>query len=263
MDAGPVFLLAGGGRTGSTLVQRLVVSTGQVLMWGEHRGAIIEHLLAMTKSLGSWLAYQGRFDWARFRLEGYFAWIPNLNPELPCFFSASREFLEHSLGHTARQMGYPRWRFKEIRYGREEALFLHRLYPDTRFVILIRNPADRQRSIKSTRWYQEQYDGNPTVFLRDWARLTAELTEIQPQLPHSLVLRYEDLISEPDACLRRRASVIAVDAARFDRSVVGRVERGSVLPLAPLDPADWQALQCDEIRSIANRVGYHYDAEPS
>ena len=37
----PVFILSSAGRTGSTLLQRLLISTRDIMVWGEHDGAMV------------------------------------------------------------------------------------------------------------------------------------------------------------------------------------------------------------------------------
>jgi hypothetical protein len=54
----PVFVLSAGGRTGSTLVQRLFISTKQILVWGEHNGLLVRGLGEVTRGMANWSAYQ-------------------------------------------------------------------------------------------------------------------------------------------------------------------------------------------------------------
>lgn len=50
----PIFLMAAGWRTGSTLLQRLIMSDSRVLMWGEpyHECGLIQNLAGSMRRLG-------------------------------------------------------------------------------------------------------------------------------------------------------------------------------------------------------------------
>lgn len=256
LDAGPVFLLCGGGRTGSTLVQRLISSSQEVLMWGEHGGGVVPCLQQLIAGIQSWLSHQARHDRSRFEQLGCDAWIPNLNPDVSHFLAATRGFLDRALAEPARSYGFPRWGFKEIWYGREIVRFLQKVYPDASFVFLIRSPVACQRSVKSTHWYREQYGGRPENFLHLWARFSAELVDVQSELDRALVLRYEELLVDVEAVLNKLGAVTRIATDRFDRDVFGRVERGSLIPPVDLDDCDWKVLESEEVRGVAQKLGY-------
>lgn len=253
----PVFLLAGGGRTGSTLIQRLIVSTGRVLVWGEHGGFLLPQLAALIEQTGQWVAdvYGDRMreDFLAGTGDG---WIANMNPVQSAFQSGIRGFLDHSLGATAHAMGYPRWGFKEIRYGAAEALLLQALYPGARFVLLVRNPVSCLRSIKAMGWYGSDFRSDPAIFLGQWAKITAGLMDVLPLLGNACFLRYEDAVSDPDATIDRMGAVIGVPASSFDRTVLDSVLRGHAPAPVPISDEDRRALDASAIRSLASRVGY-------
>lgn len=253
----PVFLLAGGGRTGSTLIQRLIVSTGRVLVWGEHGGFLLPQLAALIEQTGQWVTDvhgdRMREDFLAGASDG---WIANMNPEQSAFRSGIRGFLDQSLGATAHAVGYPRWGFKEIRYGAAEALLLQTLYPGACFVLLVRNPISCLRSIKAMGWYGSDFQSDPTIFLGQWARITAGLMDALPLLGNACLLRYEDAVSDPEATIDRIATVIGVPPSSFDRKVLDSVLRGHAPAPVPLSDEDRHALNESAIRTLAGRLGY-------
>lgn len=254
---GPVFLLATGGRTGSTLVQRLILSTRQVMMWGEHGGILLPRLRELFLQVEEW--NQKTYDHdalVDFRKSPQNSWAANINPGAPFFFAACRAFLDASLGAAARETGFPRWGFKEIRYGATEALALQRLYPHARFVFLTRNPVDCLRSIKAAGWYEQDFAANPFSFLQEWSRISGELADVQPKLQHACLIRYEDLVSEPEKTVGRIAHTIGVPVNAFDLSVLGQKLRGSESAPLALDQADIEALRQPLVQEQASRFGY-------
>jgi hypothetical protein len=254
---GPVFLLAGGGRTGSTLAQRLVLSTRQVMMWGEHGGILLPQLRELFRQIDERNKNAGGYNkLPLYRTNPKAVWVANMNPDPAFFIAGCRAFLDQSLGAAARQMGYSRWGFKEIRYGSAEALTLQRLFPRASFILLVRNPADCLRSIKGTDWYAKDYGADPAVFLEEWSRLSGELAEVQARLQRACLVRYEDLVSAPAAAVDVIARTIGVPASAFDLSVLEKVMRGPAAASESLGKADIEALLQPGLQSLASQFGY-------
>lgn len=252
----PVFLLCAGGRTGSTHLQRLVISSGEALVWGEHDGlymAALEPLLAGLHRLSTGSA---RTQYAHFAAQGPRAWLANVQPPFEHVLEGARALWLEALGRPARDLGYPRWGFKEIRYGGDSALALRTLFPGGRFVVLVRNPRAALRSIKSVPWYLRDHQGDPRSFLRQWERLGSSLLEVLPRLGPGLLLRHEALRQDPEGALATLGGHLGIDPARFDRGVLTQVLRGKALPPAALDAADLAALGEPDILALAERLGY-------
>lgn len=254
---GPVFLLAGGGRSGSTLIQRLILSTRQVLMWGEHGGILLPQLKQLVGSAHAWVEMaRGNQMRTNFQVHGYGTWVANMNPDTSYFQAGCKAFLDRSLGAAAGDMGYDRWGFKEIRYGRSEALILQELYPDASFILLVRNPVYCLRSIKGTKWYARDFNSNPAQFLNVWARISGELADAQPQLKRSCLLRYEDAVADPQRTAKIVSDVIDVPLSAFDLTVFEQVLRGSPISPVALGQDDHDAMCGSEFVSVMNRLNY-------
>lgn len=254
---GPVFLLAGGQRTGSTLIQRLILSTRQVLVWGEHGGILIPQLRSLFNQTVSWAeAENGYKHLASFKANAHHVWAPNMNPEPPYFHTGCRAFLEQSLGAAARDMGYPRWGFKEVRYARDEVRTLQALFPRASFIFLVRNPVSCLRSIKVAHWYKGNFNSDPAKFLSEWTRVSGNLADVYPEYKRACFVRYEDAISNPAETVNTIARTIDVPAAAFDLSVFDNLLRGTSSSPAALDPADMAALQNSALLEVAGKLGY-------
>ncbi|MCW5891966.1 MAG: sulfotransferase [bacterium] len=145
MSAGPVFVL-GHARSGTTLLQRVLNSYDDVLVWGEHAGIV----RPLADAYFGGLATPNLFEHARPLAEvlrdsaaasSWQAWMTWLGPaEWPVAFRRMLETLFVPEGLPGKRV----WGFKEIRYGAEPGdrtlAFLHALWPDARFAFVVRNP---------------------------------------------------------------------------------------------------------------------------
>jgi hypothetical protein len=259
-DQRPIFVLAGGGRTGSTLVQRLLISTRHALIWGEQQGAVISSLRSLLRATDAWRGREARGQFEIFRAQGYNQFIPNMSPDRDAFLFGCRSFLDACFAAPAHALGYARWGFKEIRHGAEDALFLRALFPECALVLLVRHPAACLQSIKSTSWYASGFSSAPDVFLDIWANLSRELAQTASTLPRSILVRYEDLVSDPECVLARLAAVVDIPADAFDREVFDHVKRGTQRPPATLTRQDLDALASPQVGAVAQSLGYDVTA---
>ncbi|HSS71451.1 MAG TPA: sulfotransferase [Casimicrobiaceae bacterium] len=264
----PVFVLAGGARSGSTLLQRMLISTGEIMIWGEHGGLLLDGLQRMVAGMAQWIEAEGARHFERFTSEGWNRWIPNVNPPHDAFVEGARAALLRSLAVPAAELGYPRWGFKEIRYTAGAVELLKMLFPDAPIIVLVRNPEAALRSIKSTAFYEKDYQSRPEVFLSRWA--TASLSLARTCIPGSSVRlwRFEDVVADPEAAITSLAAHVAIDAGRFDRAAIQTRIRG--VPGAvrsdrdsepdadaiSLDQRDRAALAAAEVRDVAAQLGY-------
>jgi hypothetical protein len=199
----PIFVLGCGWRTGSTLLQRILVTDPGVLLWGEPLGD-----LGLLSNIAQMLAQVPSFrKLNRCALVGKPAasslavsWIANLSPPGEDFRCALRTLVDNWLGRPALERGFARWGFKEVRLGAAEAMILHWLYPRAKFLLLTRHPYDCYRSLSDAGWDQV-YHQRPGVqvdsaveFARHWNRLAVSWSELPPDFP-ALHIKYEEIIN--------------------------------------------------------------------
>jgi len=204
-DAGmesPIFLLATGWRSGSTLLQRILVTDPSVLLWGEPLGemAMLSEMAAMVARLSTFpdLDKLCAADEAAFASLPT-SWIATLYPPGQDFRLSLRALLTQWLGEPARRRGFRRWGLKEVRLGAAEATLLHWLYPKAKFVLLSRNPYDCYRSLADSGWHH-LYQSRPEIRIdsaaglaRHWNRIALSWSQLPPTFP-AFRIRYEDLI---------------------------------------------------------------------
>ena len=124
-DEEPIFLLATGWRTGSTLMQRILATDSSLLMWGEPHGrmGILSRMGDMLASFDRSIAPESVVLKSRpGAISG--EWIANLYPRTSVIRQALQSMIYEWLGQPDKGLGYTRWGMKEVRLGYDEAALL-------------------------------------------------------------------------------------------------------------------------------------------
>jgi len=242
----PIFLLAAGWRSGSTLLQRIIASSGEVLMWGEPygRAGVIP---AMTRSAMTLRSSRSETDqgWPR---PAHFAtdevyeqlsehWIANLYPPPAAFKAGFHAQLDTLLGQPARERGFSRWGMKEVRLHGMDAQFLHWVYPNARFLFMLRNPWDAWASAKGAKWWLRWPDSKIETapeFAHHWKRLVQGF--FQWPADNGMLVRYEDLV-QPSFDLDQIREHCGLDSVEDVRGTVIRGMQRSPVALTALEVA--------------------------
>ena len=254
----PIFVLASGWRTGSTLVQRLLCSHSDIHIWGEHRGVIL-HLEQACNAIED-LQRVSEQHGAAFRKQGSNGWLAMMNPPDQHFRVGLRALLEAYYREPTLALGKSRWGFKEVRYPISTARFLHRLYPEARFLLLVRHPEDCLASARATRTLFLKKGllaeiGGVGCFLDYWTRIAASFLEPWDDAV-SLRIRYEDLVADPDQAIRQIGRLVDADPAGFDPGVFKVRRRGWLGRRPRLTSEDRAGMEMERLWEVAKEYGY-------
>ncbi len=125
----PVFILAAGWRSGSTLLQRLL--SERCLIWGEPYG----HAGLIPSLADPIRCFTDRWPEPHHFYRGHppealaTTFIANLYPGVSDLRRAHRGFFERLFAEPARAAGHDRWGLKEVRLDADHALYLRWLFP--------------------------------------------------------------------------------------------------------------------------------------
>lgn len=238
----PVFIFSAGWRSGSTLLQRLLTASNELLVWGEAGGALdwlaeadlgYQQMLAPgNKVFRHGLGGNGEQQFQEFCKNGKEAvhkWIPCMNPPLETIRSGFKALLHETYEEPATKLGYNRWGVKEVRCGLDTAEFLRVLYPEAKFVFLVRNPFDCLSSLKRHNWMDRPQDKRALeYYAQHWVRLASEFRKA----PFGMLVRHEDLVSNTDAVAKLQGylEMVHIDSSFIAKSrVKGGVKSDSAL----------------------------------
>lgn len=217
----PVIILAMG-RSGSTLLMRLLNCSPDIMIWGEHNGflsAFGRAFHALTCAFAKDCMHNS---------ERFVETVLNQQPIIlgrgekwSCewvnaftktdVLAAFRNLIVDLLAR--RVPNGVRWGFKEIRYHGEEIDFFRTLFPRAQFVLLLRNPVHVLQSI--SRHFTR---GDPKRSAQSMLRYIEFLTLIQKQFEQKrqdvIVCHYELLIENRDEQLSRLEQFLGTSLAR-------------------------------------------------
>ncbi|MDX9785219.1 MAG: sulfotransferase [Desulfobacterales bacterium] len=205
-DRSPVFLFCSGHRSGSTLLQRILIESGEIMVWGETGGAL-DYLFLASEGYRQMLGAGG--DRFRFgfggngnqQRESFLAagenrahlWIPCINPPQQTIMRGFRRFIDELYAQSTTDLGYQRWGVKKVRSGLETALFMRTLFPEARFIFLVRNPVACMLSIKRHKWMDHPTDRKALdIYIAQWIKTAGSFKDAD----FGFHIRYEDLVAD-------------------------------------------------------------------
>ena len=194
-DEQPVFLLALSWGSGSTLLQRILMTDPSLLLWGEpygRMGLLPGFTRAVDTVTDKWP--RERFFRARQGDELVTDFVANHYPPPNDMLEAYRDMILRMFAQPAERRGFQRWGLKEVRLAAPDAVLLAKLFPQARFIVLVRDPYRCYRSSKNMRtmWRYDAVVDDVTRFATLWSDMAKTWVDAPASLPHRVV-RYEDL----------------------------------------------------------------------
>jgi hypothetical protein len=202
-DEQPVFLFSAGWRSGSTLLQRMVMqNNSKIVIWGEPYNlcnifdGLANQFRAFTASWPKEIHFLSKID--RSKLSDQ--WVANLYPDVDDLLHAHRQFLNALFAQPAYRFGGGNWGMKVVRLNIDHAIYLRRLYPKGKFIFLCRDPFASYASFRKIYdgWFAKWPDrvvATPYSYGKHWATLTQGFLDGYESLG-GIFIRYEDLDDE-------------------------------------------------------------------
>jgi hypothetical protein len=234
----PVFVISTG-RSGSTLLQRLLNCHPDLVVWGEHHGFLEGFALPLELMRDGG---DNQFPLTPEDNRGPGLLLPTLGDPLAAlewsnprshqeFFAQAKAFIQDYFG--SRLAPEQRWGFKEVRYNNTGVLHMLRdMFPAGRFIFMQRNPMDVACS-KTLAWGDQPgldrlsldkrlLGVNATLAdVRAHYAIQDEFAQENPRVSH--LVRFEDILKSPRATMEEIMTRLELDASRYDWALSGRV----------------------------------------
>jgi hypothetical protein len=258
----PLFLLAAGWRSGSTLVQRLVNSRSAYFLWGEPyaRADLVPRLADSIRPITD--AWPQRPD-VLYESDGDLEdrWTANLHPGPETLLDSHRALFRTLCAPPPGAPADAGWGFKEVRLSAQHALYLHLLFPRAKFVFLVRDPLDAFASYKAWRSWYLRWPEEQVRTAWGYAGLWSELAGgflAQAGAVGGLVIRYEDLVPGGRAI----AALEDLLGGRVDEGVLANRLSGRTGEPGRLSRLEREIIERRTGR-VARRLGYFAEGSPS
>ncbi len=245
----PVFLFGCAWRCGSTLLQRLISSSGEVFIWGENH-ALIAHLDKIHVNVSKWSSLIENQS-VNFKKRKLKAWIANLNPNFPeGLTTASSAYLLYYYHFDTLSLGYKRWGFKEVRLDSSHANFLLTCFPNARIVFLIRDLKDVLASNAANDWYPSI--GSAEGVAKVWMHNVSSFLNVDDY--RILTIKYEDLVADTKSLCKLIEAHLSLKSS-LDINIMNHYVRAADREPC-LSNHERQMLLDPTVTSLLRRLGY-------
>ncbi len=123
------------------------------------------------------------------------SWIPVVSPGPERAVQALRAFFNELYARETALSGFDRWGFKEVRpHALTYMKMLRAVYPEARFIFLVRDPYDTFRSVRGKKFYARFKD--PLQPVKVWHQNVSDFFNSKIPAQVCLLVKYEDLAGQ-------------------------------------------------------------------
>lgn len=226
----PLFIWAPTTRCGTTLLQRLITSSDELIVYGEFEYYAMDLINIFTQLTR--LKDDGQFDEDRKRYaDGELDfWCPHLKPDTEQLQQSVAEHfyrITTIYENTAREDGFERWGLKNPHFPEESLEPLRMLLPRSKHLFIIRNPYDVAESQKGRGWISSIDELRETA--RNWNQNVQGILNQYSNDDRSLIISFNDLIEDQSETVERLEQYLdieGIDQSVFKMKVNNWAEQG-------------------------------------
>lgn len=233
----PIFIFAAGWGSGSTLLQRIVMSSDEVLVWGEpyDRGAPVQRISSTLLPISDNWPPDSHFQVANTPSALSTKWVANLAPSISSLRAAHLAYFDQLFASQAANRNSGRWGLKEVRLTIDHARYFKWLYPNAKFLFLYRDLMPGYLGCRRREWYSvwPRYKATNIIrFAHHWQHLVTGFIEGYKDVD-GLLVKYEDLVSGALSleAIREYLDVNTLDEGILDKKLGSRSKAGTPLIL--------------------------------
>ncbi|HEX8144797.1 MAG TPA: sulfotransferase [Pyrinomonadaceae bacterium] len=218
-ELNPLIVTAPSIRSGTTLLQRLLCSSSNALIYGEECGKDMELSLQLYASKVAVYSHAGQRFAADLKrvLEGDVNdWILDLMPELDGYIGALGRAYFSGLAYCrdyAALVGRPVWGIKYPGWSPHVIRLIRQVMPKSRFIIIYREIEDCLRSAKARRSVNSEAEAGQ--FCKAWAQNLTFMLGLSDD-SSVLLLKYAELVKEPERVIESLAEFADVREMRLE-----------------------------------------------
>ncbi|MFK7905664.1 MAG: sulfotransferase [Chitinophagales bacterium] len=202
----PILISSPVPRSGTTLVQRLLCSAPNTLIYGEDCANDINMFLNIIFHKQIFL--NANKEWRNKQLASVLAgeansWIPNLMPDVDDYFEAIKSSglsLVKYYQDAATKNGRPIWGAKLPQWNIHSLVQIHKFLPESKVIYLVRNLADSLRSAKANQLVQGFEEAQR--FCQTWKQ-NKDYASQNLTGERAFHLNYEDLVANPTEMIQK------------------------------------------------------------
>jgi hypothetical protein len=192
----PVFIWSPSQRCGTGLLQRLITSSKEILVFGEDR-FFTDNLpdLMMEHAEHDEQIQESTNKLASGDLSG---WFPSALPKCEDYLDAlagAFQLIVNVYQKSSGEFGYARWGTKLPYAASGQIRAIRTLLPDSMHVFIYRNIFDVMRSIKARKWVESKEDFR--VACNNWFNSVCQNIDIHGNREWFHVVSYDELIDNP------------------------------------------------------------------
>lgn len=214
VDGEPIFLVSSSGRSGSTLIQRLISSHDGIKILGEPQGALEEifrHSIKMVEINHKGVVQTGQSEFDKFGYRGWIANLPAAN------ITNVKKYIKKQITQHFKQGISKVWGIKFIQLSSKSINRLHTLYPDATFIYLFRDIKEVGKSYNKKRgwWKTGTYDS--------WVINSNRLLDYIKALPsnmHSIILDFDRVIEDKQYLVNHLEDELNIKTGSLDKKIL-------------------------------------------